>query len=406
VPLGYRVADKKVVAIPDEAVAVRTIFTRYLELGSIGALIEDLDRRDVRTKATRLVDGRVRGGIRFGTGALAHLLKNRFYIGEVAYRGAIHAGGHQAIIERELFEAVQARLAENAVDRRAKLRSSPAILIGRIFDDRGNRMSPSHTNKGGVRYRYYVSHAILQQRQSEAGSVGRVPAAEIETLVLEGIRSHLVSADESSCGISDRDLIVQRVQAVTIRPRGVEVRLLPAGGLQSNGACPPGSEYRLESSRRSLRAPPRQTSPSPVSLGPCRTPGLSRNAASVYSSRGFGRVEWLRRPFCAPLLCPVSARVEPVSGIAKRKPESSALRPAPHTGPNCPYRLRTGSQRLARVSLTHGNVGTSATRGYRGAETQVAGWGGRIRTREWTNQSPNLTNWLRPIGTTSPISRA
>ena len=213
VPLGYRVADKKVVAIPEEAVAVRTIFTRYLELGSIGALIEDLDRRDVRTKTTRLVGGRVRGGIRFGTGALAHLLKNRFYIGEVAYRGAIHAGGHQAIIERELFEAVQARLAENAVGRRAKLRSSPAILTGRIFDDRGNRMSPSHTNKSGVRYRYYVSHAILQQRQNEVGSVGRVPAAEIEKLVLEGVRNHPASGDEAdgACAITDRDLIVQRV---------------------------------------------------------------------------------------------------------------------------------------------------------------------------------------------------
>jgi DNA invertase Pin-like site-specific DNA recombinase len=238
VPLGYRVADKKVVAIPEEAVAVRTIFTRYLELGSIGALIEDLDRRDVRTKTTRLVGGRVRGGIRFGTGALAHLLKNRFYIGEVAYRGAIHAGGHQAIIERELFEAVQARLAENAVGRRAKLRSSPAILTGRIFDDRGNRMSPSHTNKSGVRYRYYVSHAILQQRQNEVGSVGRVPAAEIEKLVLEGVRNHPASGDEANgaCAITDRDLIVQRVHTITIKSRGVEVTLLPASGRPSDDA--------------------------------------------------------------------------------------------------------------------------------------------------------------------------
>jgi site-specific DNA recombinase len=92
VPLGYRVADKKVVVIPEEAATVRILFTRYLELGSIGALIKDLDRRGVRTKTSRLVDGRVRGGIRFGTGGLAHLLKNRFYIGEVVYRGATHKG--------------------------------------------------------------------------------------------------------------------------------------------------------------------------------------------------------------------------------------------------------------------------------------------------------------------------
>lgn len=243
VPLGYRVVDKKVVVVPEEEAAVRTIFTGYLELGSIGALIEDLDRRGVRTKTSRLVDGRVRGGIRFGTGALAHLLKNRFYIGEVVYRGATHQGGHQPIIERELFEAVQARLAENAVGRQTRLRGSPAILTGRIFDDRGNRMSPSHTNKLGVRYRYYVSHAILQQRRGEVGSVGRVPAVEIEKLVLEAIRSHLASEGEAedACAIADRNLIEQRIHSVTVKPRGLEVRLF-AIGRASDDTCIPGTD--------------------------------------------------------------------------------------------------------------------------------------------------------------------
>jgi DNA invertase Pin-like site-specific DNA recombinase len=236
VPLGYRVADKKVVVVPVEEAAVRTIFSRYLELGSIGALLEDLDRRGIRTKSSRLVDGRVRGGIRFGTGALAHLLKNRFYIGEVVYRGATHQGGHQPIIERELFEAVQARLAENTVRRQARLRGSPAILSGRIFDDRGNRMSPSHTNKLGVRYRYYVSHAILQQRRNENGSVGRVPAAEIEKLVLEALRSHQASEADAKGALADRDLIEQRLHSVTIKPRGIEVRLFAANP-PSDGTC-------------------------------------------------------------------------------------------------------------------------------------------------------------------------
>jgi site-specific DNA recombinase len=156
----------------------------------------------------------VRGGIRFGTGSLAHLLKNRFYIGEVVYREQTHRGGHPPIIERSLFEAVQARLAENAVGRQAKLRGSPAILTGRLFDDRGNRMSPSHTNKLGVRYRYYVSHAILQQRREAVGSVGRVPAAEIEKLVLEAVRRR-PSEGGSAGAVADRDLIGQRVHSVT-----------------------------------------------------------------------------------------------------------------------------------------------------------------------------------------------
>ena len=61
------------------------------------------------------------------------------------------------------------------------------------FDDRGNRMSPTHANKRGARYRYYVSHAILQNRRVEAGNIARVPAPEIETLVCEGIRRHLAA---------------------------------------------------------------------------------------------------------------------------------------------------------------------------------------------------------------------
>ena len=192
--------------VPDEAETVRTIFRCYLDLGSMGALIEDLDRRGIRTKAVARLDGRVRGGIRFGVGPLAHLLKNRFYLGEVVYRGEVHAGEHEPILDRDLFAAVQEKLAANAVARKVRLRGSASILTGRIYDDRGNRMSPTHSNKLGVRYRYYVSHALLQSRKGEAGSVARVPAPEIEQLVVDGIRGRLQSA-EPSAAAADRDLV-------------------------------------------------------------------------------------------------------------------------------------------------------------------------------------------------------
>src|SRR5437764_15340674 len=94
VPLGYAAVDKKIVVIAAEAAAVRTIFARYLALGSVRALAEDLDSRGIRSKLRRLSDGRTIGGGRFGVGALAHLLKNRFYIGEVVYRGEVHRGEH------------------------------------------------------------------------------------------------------------------------------------------------------------------------------------------------------------------------------------------------------------------------------------------------------------------------
>ncbi len=229
IPLGYRCIDKKLVVVPEEAEAVRTIFARYLALGSIGALIEDLDRRGIRTKANGRTDGRLRGGIRFGVGSLAHLLKNRFYVGEVVYRGEVHRGEHEPILDRDLFAAVQARLVANAVARQVRLKGSPAILTGRIFDDRGNRMSPTHSNKLGVRYRYYVSHALLQKRKAEAGSIARVPAPEIEALVLDGVRKHRASIgeDDHPTTITDRDLIERHVDSVIVKPQALEVRLVP-----------------------------------------------------------------------------------------------------------------------------------------------------------------------------------
>jgi site-specific DNA recombinase len=228
VPLGYRCIDKKLVVVAEEAEAVRTIFARYLALGSMGALIEDLDRRGIRTKQRRGTDGRLMGGIRFGVGPLAYLLKNRFYIGEVAYRGELHRGEHEPILDRDLFEAVQAKLAANTVDRRIRLKGSPAILTGRVFDDRGNRMSPTHSNKLGVRYRYYVSHAIVQKRKAEAGSITRVAAPEIEKLVLDGVRKHCASIGKAEPlpPVDDRDLIERLVDRIVVKPEAIEVRLL------------------------------------------------------------------------------------------------------------------------------------------------------------------------------------
>jgi DNA invertase Pin-like site-specific DNA recombinase len=219
VPLGYAAVDKKIVVAAAEAAAVRTIFERYLALGSIRALAEDLDQRGIRSKPRRLSNGRAVGGGRFGVGALAYLLKNRFYIGEVVYRGEVHRGEHEPIVDSALFEAVQAKLAAQAVARRCRLRGSPALLTGRIFDNRGNRMSPTHANKGGVRYRYYISQAVLQGRPQPSGLVSRVPAAEIEALVASALRTHL---DARSPGQqlpdNDRELLERWLERVTLTP--------------------------------------------------------------------------------------------------------------------------------------------------------------------------------------------
>jgi site-specific DNA recombinase len=228
VPLGYAAVDKKIVMVPAEAEAVRTIFGRYLELGSVRALAEELDRRGIRSKPRSLLNGRTIGGGRFGAGALAYLLKNRFYIGEVVYRGDVHRGEHEPILDSTLFEAVQAKLAAQAVARRCRLRGSPALLTGRLFDNRGNRMSPSHTNKDGARYRYYVSQAVLQRKPVAAGAIGRVPAAEIEVLISAALRRHL-QANGTDAFDGDRELIERHVKRVTLAGKHIQLQLRQIG---------------------------------------------------------------------------------------------------------------------------------------------------------------------------------
>jgi site-specific DNA recombinase len=239
VPLGYASINKKLVVVPEEAETVRLIFRRYLKLGSIGALIQDLDRRGIRTKRQASSNGQSRGGIRFGVGPLVHLLRNRFYIGEVVYRGKVHSGEHEPIVDQPLFEAVQTKLAASATARQLRLKSSPAILVGRIFDDRGNRMTPTHTNKRGARYRYYVSHALLQKRNGEAGSVPRVPAPEIESIVLKILREHF-STDEDRGQLTvadDRDRIERQLDRVVVHTEAIDIHLArPSDLSEGSGA--------------------------------------------------------------------------------------------------------------------------------------------------------------------------
>jgi DNA invertase Pin-like site-specific DNA recombinase len=235
-PLGYASVNKKLVVVPDDAETVRLIFRRYLEVGSIRDLVEDLDRKEIRTRRLALATGKTRGGIRFGVGAISHLLRNRFYIGEVNYKGKIHPGEQAPIVDRELFEAVQAKLAAGANARQLKLRASPSILAGRLFDDRGNRMTPTHTNKKGARYRYYVSHALLQKRDTETGAIARVPAAEIETVVVDAVRRHEAASrsEPNLIQFSDRDLIEHVVEKIVLRPHAMEIHMVAHDEKQSD----------------------------------------------------------------------------------------------------------------------------------------------------------------------------
>ena len=124
-------------------------------------------------------------------GPLCHILKNRMYLGEINHRDASYKSDHPPIINLATFEGVQAKLIENLSRRDLRKGRSNALLTGRIFDDRGNLMGPAHTTKKGIRYRYYVSASVVQGRKAEAGSITRVPAKEVETIILNAISDRL-----------------------------------------------------------------------------------------------------------------------------------------------------------------------------------------------------------------------
>ena len=236
IPLGYRSVGKALVVMSEESEIVRTIFARYLIVGSIRRLIDDLYQQEIYPR------GRITGNgsqgmptiARFMVGPLGHILKNRFYVGEVVYKGEVHAGQHQPIVDRNLFEAVQQRLYASAVTHKAGRRNTLFLLAGYLYDDRGNRMTPSHANKAGVRYRYYVSQAVLQNRMGNAGTIARVAAPDIETLVVATMRRHLRMSDPQINGggiggtdddPSDRDTIVQCIERASLHIDRIEIIL-------------------------------------------------------------------------------------------------------------------------------------------------------------------------------------
>lgn len=205
VPLGYDARDRKLVINPAEARSVRHIFERYLELGAVDALVNDLASANIRTKTCVLKNGTTRGGRHFERGGLYHLLANPIYLGKVTHKGQVHEGEHEAIIAVDLWERVQAKLAANRVQRRhGTVHNNPALLAAMITDTDGRRMTPSHAARGSVRYLYYVSvnpansHGGDKAEQNGSRTSGsrpnpilRLPAADTEAAVITNVTEFL-----------------------------------------------------------------------------------------------------------------------------------------------------------------------------------------------------------------------
>jgi site-specific DNA recombinase len=194
-PLGYQMKEGKIAIVEEEAELVRSIFRRYLELGGVNELLRDLRERNIRTKTRLLSTGATRGGIPFGRGALYYMLDNHFYIGEVKYKNEILPGEQPPIMDRALFEAVRQKSLAQWSHRTVVRNKSDHLLTGLLFDDAGHRMIPTHATKAGVRYRYYVSTPVLhgEAKTASAGSVSRIPAADVEDTIVKSLKEHLAA---------------------------------------------------------------------------------------------------------------------------------------------------------------------------------------------------------------------
>ncbi len=230
VPLGYVAKDKKLVIDPTEAETVRIIFRRYIDLQSFSRLVTDLDKRGIVTKRRNTKVKKFNGGIPFTYGPLAHFLKNRVYIGETGHGGKWYPGEHKAIIDRKTFDKVQELLASSKTKRKVKRSESGALLMGKLFDDRGNAMSPSFSSKNGARYRFYVSSALLRGRKADAGSVARVPASDIEQALINALRERLKIGQ----AVTNADIVGSFVSRAELSSRAIKITATPAAKIRSN----------------------------------------------------------------------------------------------------------------------------------------------------------------------------
>ncbi len=196
-PLGYDVENRRLIVNPTEAELVRQIYQRYLELGSVVELADDLNAKGYKTKVQPRASGPHRGGCAFRRGTLYHLLSNPIYRGKIVHKGEVYPGEHEAIVPEDLFEAVQDKLRAKASGTSRRLKGQqPSLLTGILEDSAGRAMTPSHASKGKAkRYRYYVT----RPDQTTDDPAYRVSAHDLEQIVTTKLAAYFAAPSNIAC---------------------------------------------------------------------------------------------------------------------------------------------------------------------------------------------------------------
>jgi DNA invertase Pin-like site-specific DNA recombinase len=213
VPLGYRPDGRTLIIHEPEAVTVRQLYALYQEHKRIRLVKEHADRRKLRTGIRHRADGTKRGGGPFSFGHIHHILTNPVYAGRIRHKTKVYDGQHPPLIEPKLWDALQVDLQANArASRQGRARSrggrktASSPLIGKLFDETGDRLTPSHTKTGtGKRLRYYVSHRLMREPRSEHPSAWRLPAPELESSIDQAVRQHLSNPETVTNVVMEAD---------------------------------------------------------------------------------------------------------------------------------------------------------------------------------------------------------
>ena len=200
-PLGY-INENRTLKIDEEnAEKIRLIFDEFLELKNINQLKTYLEENNIKTKS----------GKGFYKGHLYRILSNKTYIGKITHKEKVYDGLHEGIVDEEIFDKVQKILSANKTMQHSPIdRKNPSLLAGKVFDDKNNYMSPSHSNKKGKRYRYYISQAIIQHRMQDAGTISKIPAGEIEKVVTQEIKDFVSDSNNIQPLLQDSNIHKQK----------------------------------------------------------------------------------------------------------------------------------------------------------------------------------------------------
>ncbi|MEO0881400.1 MAG: recombinase family protein [Pseudomonadota bacterium] len=253
VPLGYDKGTDGLVINLTEAETVRRLFNGYLELGSVRALKEFTDRKRLRSKVRTWKDGTQAGGKPFSRGMLYHLLANPIYIGKIRHRDQVFDGLHDPILDKDIWQRVQDQLTQSRSERLSRTNAkSRSPLAGKLVDQAGEPLTPSHASKSGRRYRYYVSKHLI----NKSGSIRegwRIPAAEIERAVAEAIRSNrdvqLALAAENLTDLDDEQLLA-RVDRAQITETDLAISVVVDGEQPAIGITVPYHQRKRGVERR------------------------------------------------------------------------------------------------------------------------------------------------------------